>query len=389
MTRRLLPALSLLSCILLVAPANDRGTAGRRSPVNREDQRDDGYDQQGGYAHDHGGYENKPMSNNTQAGNDTTPLERIISKRHEKRDGYDDGYGYGYNGGYSGSYGSGYNSGGHTGENHQGSGHDDETALQVLNNRKGTEFCSQYLAQNDFGSGTVTSTEQTTKTITSAVATTTETFTTTSTETDSTTITSSTTLPGFGQQKRRYDPNQGLDRRFVHAAAAQYKRMQAQKRDMLPHWLHRFNDTEVASACNELVMPGTTTATLTSTTFSLVTETELTPTLTATTTATTAYVIATQCAEPQNFGSVTSDSSGFSNSGTEPDADSCCAVCVSTTGCGFYYLDPNNNCLIAVANGTNGTPNAQCPNGISQYVVGTSSNENSGGVGPCGEVGQK
>ncbi|KAJ7777241.1 hypothetical protein B0H16DRAFT_1683920 [Mycena metata] len=384
MTRRLLAALCFLSCILLVAPANDRGTAGRRSPVNREDQRDDGYDQQGGYAQGHGGYENHPTNNNTQAGNDTTPLERTISKRHEKRDGYDDGYGYGYNnGGYSGgSYGSGYNSGGHTGENHHGSGHDNETALQVLNNRKGTEFCSHYLAQNNAGTVTVTSTEQTTVTTTSAVATITNTFTTTSTETDSTTTTTSTTyLPGL-QQKRRHDPNQGLDRRLVHAAAAQYKRMQAQKRDMLPHWLHRFNDTEVASACGELVTPETTTATLTltSTTFSLVTETDLSTTLTATTTSTTAYAVVTECPQSTNFGTVTSDSAGaFYNSGAQPDVDSCCGVCLNTTGCGFYYLDSSfNGCFISLASGPAESVKMQCPNGVSGYNYVTSSNENRG-----------
>ncbi|KAJ7027949.1 hypothetical protein C8F04DRAFT_1399296 [Mycena alexandri] len=424
MTRRILTALYILSC---VASANEKSGAGRRSLISREDQRDDGYDRQGGYAHGHG-YESQPANHNTQAANNTAALERIISKRYDKRDGYDKGYGY--NGRYSsGSYGGGYNTGGHTDGNRHGGGHNNETALQVLSNRNGTEFCSQYLAQttqtviettlatktNDLETVTATSTEQTTMTVTTAVATITNTFTTTSTEVDSTTVTTATTYLHGLQQKRRHIANQGLDRRLAHVAAAQHKRMQTRKRDMLPHWLQHFNETEVSSACSELVMPQitfqtatvtqtdtttttsqigptTTTATLTftSTTLSLVTETDSTTTLTATTTATTAYAIATECAQPVHFASVTSDSATFYSTDVQPDADLCCAVCLNNSaGCGFYYLDSNHNCFISVANGTDESPDLQCPNGVSQYIYDTSSSDASGGLGPCGEARQK
>ncbi|KAJ7027946.1 hypothetical protein C8F04DRAFT_1237901 [Mycena alexandri] len=429
MTRRILTVVCILSYVLLVASANEKKWLWAslvRLLVNTEDRRDDGYDQQGGYAHGYGGYENQPANNNTQATNDTAALERIISKRYDKRDGYDNGYGYN-NGGYSGgSYGGGYNNGGHTDGNHHGGGHNNETALQVLSNRNGTEFCSQYLAQttqtvtettlatktNDLGTVTATSTEQTKMTVKTAVATITNTFTTTSTEIDSTTVTTATTYLRGLQQKRGRSPDQGLDRRLAHVAAEQHKHMQTRKRDMLPHWLQHFNETEVSSACSELVMPQTTfqtatvtqtdtttttsqigpttttaTLTFTSTTLSLVTETDSTTTLTATTTATTAYAIATECAQPSYFASVTSDSDSFFNTGVQQDAYSCCTVCLSdSAGCGFYYLDSNQNCFIAVARGTVESPNLQCPSGFSQYTVDTSSDENVGGLGPCGGV---
>ncbi|KAJ7777272.1 hypothetical protein B0H16DRAFT_1504900 [Mycena metata] len=232
----------ILSCSFLVVSANQSGGFERRSPVNREDQHDDGYNQQGGYAPGDGGSENQPANKNAQA-NDDAAAERIISKRYEKRDGYDDGYGYGNNnGGYSsGSYGGGYNGGEHTGENqhHDGAASSQQPqrdrsrillAISRADRRRGLSVDRANHRDHDHHSGDD---------------------------------------HGYlyddvnGDRHHHihhghYHPSRPAPKKKAWSATRTYNSSACRhKRDMCPHWLQRFNATEVSFACSELVMPQT------------------------------------------------------------------------------------------------------------------------------------